>query len=67
MTDETAWTAAKEDALKALIRQTIRDMGETDPSVLPHRVKERLKSRVSGALDIEAYVRQVLAEQQKGR
>lgn len=65
MADNTNWSPDAEEALKALIRRTIREMGESDPSVLPHRVRERLKGRATGALDVEGYVREVLAEERK--
>lgn len=65
MPDEKSWTPDSDEALKALIRQTIKDIGEGDPSALPHRVRERLKGRAKGDLDVEAYVREVLAEQKR--
>jgi hypothetical protein len=65
MADNKSWTPDTDEALKALIRRTIREMEESDPSVLPHRVRERLKGRVTGDLDVEGYVKEVLAEQRK--
>jgi hypothetical protein len=62
MTDKSKWAPDIDEALKALIRQTIGELGAGDPSTLPHRVKERLKGRARGDLDIEAYVREVLKE-----
>lgn len=56
------WSPEKERALKALIRKTIDLSGDQDPDVLPHRVRERIKGRATGDLDIDAYVREVLAE-----
>ncbi len=65
MADKRPWTPDTDEALKALIRQTLKEMGEGDPGSLPHRVKERLKGRAKGDLDVESYVKQVLAEQRK--
>ncbi|MGE0407666.1 MAG: hypothetical protein AB7P23_00235 [Amphiplicatus sp.] len=65
MTKERSWTPDKEAALKALIRQTIDAVGGSDPQSLPHRVKEQLKGRATGDLDVEAYVREVLREQRR--
>ena len=45
MADKPVWSPDKEEALKALIRQTIDAAGTSDPASLPHRVKERLKGR----------------------
>ncbi|HOP18866.1 MAG TPA: hypothetical protein PK585_02200 [Amphiplicatus sp.] len=65
MTNGSGWSPDKEEALKALIRQTIDAAGAGDPSSLPHRVKERLKGRATGELDVEAYVKEVLRERSK--
>lgn len=65
MTDKSKWKPDSDEALKALIRQTIGELGAGDPSTLPHRIKERLKGRAKGDLDVEAYVREVLAEQKR--
>jgi len=65
MADKPVWSPDKEEALKALIRQTIDAAGAGDPSSLPHRVKERLKGRATGELDVEAYVKEVLRERSK--
>ncbi|MEO1252093.1 MAG: hypothetical protein AAFW81_07100 [Pseudomonadota bacterium] len=54
-----------EDALKALIRATIMNAGPIDPSLLPSKVRERIKGRATGDLDVEAYIRQVLRETKK--
>lgn len=65
MADKSPWKPDADEALKALIRQTIGELGGDDPSTLPHRIRERLKGRAKGDLDIDAYVREVLAEQKK--
>lgn len=65
MADKESWKPDTDEALKALIRQTIGELGSGDPSTLPHRVRERLKGRARGDLDVEAYVREVLAEQKR--
>ncbi|MBI1366361.1 MAG: hypothetical protein GC153_10465 [Alphaproteobacteria bacterium] len=67
MAEEKRWTPDAEEALKALIRQTIAEAGSTDPAELPHRVKQRLKGRATGDLDVEAYVKQVLKERGRNR
>ncbi len=54
-----------EDAVKELIRQTIASAGPIDPSELPSKVRERIKGRAIGDLDIDAYVKQVLRETKK--
>ncbi|MEE2690863.1 MAG: hypothetical protein VX640_04895 [Pseudomonadota bacterium] len=65
MADKKRWTPDSEEALKALIRQTIASAGLHDPASLPHRVKERLKGQATGDLDVDAYVRQVLEEEKR--
>ncbi|MEX0644904.1 MAG: hypothetical protein WD076_06320 [Parvularculaceae bacterium] len=67
MANKSAWSPDKVAALKMLIRQTIDAAGAADPASIPHRVKERLKGQATGDLDIEAYVKQVLAERKKKR
>jgi len=51
-----------EEALKALIRKTIDAAGPIAPGALPSKIKERLKGRAAGDLDIDAYIKEVLAE-----
>jgi hypothetical protein len=53
-------------ALKELIRATIKAGGPIDPAMLPSRVRERIKGRATGSLDIDAYIKEVLAETAKG-
>ena len=65
MTKDPAWKPNDEEALKALIRETVKHAGSVDPSELPSKVRERIKGRISGDLDVEAYVKQVLAETKK--
>ncbi len=58
------WKPDDEEGLKALIRATIKSAGSTDPALLPARVREQIKGRIKGDIDIDAYVKRVLAEQQ---
>ncbi|GJL95517.1 MAG: hypothetical protein DHS20C05_19220 [Hyphococcus sp.] len=55
----------EEEALKALIRATVTAAGPIDPGAIPHKVKERIKGRASGDLDVDAYIKQVMAEMAK--
>ena len=66
MTDKrSAWKPDDEEGLKALIRATIKSAGSLDPALLPSKVREQIKGRVSGEVDIDAYVKKVLAEERK--
>jgi hypothetical protein len=67
MTKRPDWSAEKEEATKKLVRDAIRAVGADDPATIPHRVKERLKGQATGALDVDAYVKEVLAERKKRR
>ena len=67
MADKKGWSPDREEALKALIRQTIAAAGEGDPGSIPHRVRERLKGQATGDLDVDAYVREALEEQKRKR
>lgn len=51
-----------EDAVKELIRQTIASAGPVDPAELPSKIRERIKGRAVGNLDVDAYIKQVLRE-----
>lgn len=59
------WKPDDEEALKALIRKTIRSAGTIDPAVIPSKVKARLRGQATGDLDVEAYIAEVLAETKK--
>lgn len=65
MADDKKWKPDDEEALKALIRETLKHAGPIDPSALPSKIREQIKGRVTGDVDIEAYVKQVLKEQRK--
>ncbi len=65
MADDKKWKPDDEEALKALIRETLKHAGPIDPSTLPSKIRERIKGRVTGDVDIEAYVKQVLKEQRR--
>ena len=59
------WKPDDEEALKALIRKTIRSAGEIDPAAIPSKVKERLRGRATGDVDVDSYIREVLADVKK--
>ena len=63
--DKDAWAQHREDALKALIRATIQDAGDLPPDAIPHRVKEAIREYAVGDLDVDAYVRALIAETRK--
>ena len=66
MADEKRnWKPDDEEALKALIRDTVKAAGPLDPNVLPSKIKERIRGRATGDLDVDAYIRQVIAETKK--
>ena len=63
--DNSDWTPDDEEAIKALIRATVLAVGPIAPDAIPSKVKERLKGRATGELDVDAYIRQVIAETRK--
>ncbi len=65
--DGKSWSPDPDAALKALIRQTIEDAGDLKPDALPHRIRERLKGRVTGDIDLDAYIRAVMEDIKKER
>lgn len=56
------WNPEREAALKALIRQTIDEMGADDAASLPHRIRRRLSRQAAGDADLDSLIQQVLAE-----
>ena len=56
------WKPDSDEALKQLIRDTIKAGGPIDPHTLPSKIRERLKGRATGDLDVDAYIREVLTE-----
>lgn len=65
MTENNGWKPDDEEALKALIRATVMAAGPIPPDAIPSKVKQRLKGRATGDLDIDAYIKEILAETQK--
>ena len=63
--NDGGWKPDEEESLKELSRATIKSAGAVDPAVLPSRIRERIKGRVTGDVDIDAIVKQVLAETRK--
>lgn len=59
------WKPDNVEALKALIRATIAAAGPLDPAAIPSRVRERIKDQAAGDLDVDAYIKDVLAEARK--
>ena len=51
---------AKEEALKKLIRETVESAGAIAPDEIPYKVKERIRGQVTGELDVDAYIRDLL-------
>lgn len=50
----------KEEALKKLIRDTVRAGGAVAPGDIPHKVKERLKDQATGDLDVDACIEEAV-------
>ena len=66
MSDEkNNWKPDDDEALKALVRETIKAAGLTDSRNIPHKVKERIRGQATGELDIDAIIKQVLEETKK--
>lgn len=53
------------EAIRNVIRATVSASGEPDPETLPHLVREQLKGHETGDVDVDAYVREVMAELRK--
>lgn len=65
MADEKSWKPKDDEALKELIRETIKAAGPLGPDAIPHKVRERLRGRATGDLDIDSYIKEVIAESKK--
>jgi len=57
--------AAKDEALKKIIRDTVAGIGDIAPDEIPHKVKERIRGRVVGDLDIDAYISEAMENRKK--
>ena len=63
MSKKTDWQPElSDDAVKSIIRATIASAGTSDPNELPFKVKERLRGQISGDIDIDQIIRDVLAD-----
>ncbi len=60
--DKKEWSPDHEQALKALIKQTIDSVGPLAPDAIPHRVKEIIRGQATGDLDVDAYIREILRQ-----
>jgi hypothetical protein len=57
------WKPDREEALKTLIRQTIKSAGDTTPAELPHVIKARLKDQAGEGADLDRLIKEILKEQ----
>ena len=66
MTDKKpTWKPDDEEDIKILIRATIKSAGTNDPALLPSKIRKQIEGRLTGKIDVDAYVKRVLAEEQK--
>jgi hypothetical protein len=61
------FTPESEEALKKLVRDTQKAAGVDDPSVPPHRVRDRLKRQAKGEADVDEYVRRQKEDEKRRR
>ena len=57
------WKPDREEALKSLIRQTIKSAGDISPADLPHAIKARLKDQAGEGADLDRLIKDILKEQ----
>lgn len=65
MANSKQWKPDDDGELKALIRATIKSAGPVDPAALPSKLRERIKARLSGEVDLEAYIKEALKDPRK--
>lgn len=65
MTDPDENKAAAAEAIRNIIRATVSAAGEPDPATLPHLIRQRLGDHALGEKEVEAYVKEVMAEMRK--
>ena len=56
-----------DEALKKLVRETVKAADADDPSVPPHRVRDRVRRQAKGEIGVEEYVRRQQAERKNKR
>ena len=59
------WKPDREEALKTLIRQTIKSAGDISPADLPHAIKARLKNQTDVDADLDKLIKDILKEQRE--
>ena len=60
-----SWKPDDDETLKTLVRETIRAAGVTDTEDLPHKIRERIRGQVTGEIDVDEIIKQVLKEANK--
>lgn len=56
-----------EKALRQLVIEAIEGLGDLAPDELPHRVRQKLRDQATGAVDLDALIREALEAQSSGR
>lgn len=69
MSDENKpgqWTPQyDEKTLRGLVEEAVRAIGVQDPMLSPSKIRERLVGRVTGDIDLDALIKDVLADLKK--
>lgn len=63
MVNSSDWTPNRDEAIKALIRDTISASGSVPPDQLPHHIRQRLKGQIEGVTDMDAVIAEIIAEE----
>lgn len=59
---ENAPNTLDQEAIKRLIEATIAAAGDQDPAALPHLIRRQLQGQVSGNLNLDDLIKQVMRQ-----
>lgn len=65
MTSDKKWEPDTKEMIRTIIRTSISSSTSLKPEDFPHLVRSRLEGQITGATDVDDYIKSILAEMKK--